>query len=811
VGTYYPLWILNNFFSFVIRLIKDSSNGYSYLGINCLEVCYTLALLLSFAAYISLIAYIPYVLKMMKSSSIIDFLSDKIDIKSLSNSSDKVDELESEISKKEPRINRVVIIDLNDEEDPFLPIFDIIRASIMQYDYATARNGLWAVSKCLYNIIKQNPHEEKRISEHVFRRIYEIWKLALKTKDREFIHMTLAQYCYIGKLCTYPIEMSNSSRISFLLKQMSKTLIPLCNFLNIPNYKEKVTQNNLLYTTFLSEYYLKEAFESIVEMKEEEFQSLSIGLVKCVNGIGLGIFRNRYELSLDEDKNKALESLESSVTELSYFLRDIGVVAIKADSKRTVDEVILALDNIGKGSIDYNLIHSIFHIVKSLKIIGEESAKKGMEFESSTKRVVECLEELASRINSHSEKLTGEAQKQVIKYYMHINENYKHKRTKDALQELNNRVECVIRAYISSYVYTIGRESIRNNLLDVAQQCLKSLETIERILKNGTESRHIGEDIRSLGLEAVKKDQTYPLMEDIIKSLYSISLLQFGYMFDWDRDLKEKKKFLDIEYRNYLAKGLQIHYSDFEEKVNLEDSSDFSYTMYLDDIVYGEKKLIIAGEERKDIKCLYLKDIDGRYPWLKLFKKGVFKNSKGAYYEVPILLKKLVEPILEYALNSPSDETIKPFNMIIQSFENFGLISIHFRDKFSLNKVFMRYLVEVGDSFDDFKYLKYREDENVGEYLYFVTEIVSNSIYKLTIESLKYNFVDFSMLPQQINCLIRIQRKYRSIFHVEDKFERILEMIKESGLEKPKRDEIIKMIEDAIQEFKNEKTTSDGE
>ena len=178
---------------------------------------------------------------------------------------------------------------------------------------------------------------------------------------------------------------------------------------------------------------------------------------------------------------------------------------------------------------------------------------------------------------------------------------------------------------------------------------------------------------------------------------------------------------------------------------------------------------------------------------------------------MPILLKKLVEPILEYALNSPSDETIKPFNMIIQSFENFGLISIHFRDKFSLNKVFMRYLVEVGDSFDDFKYLKYREDENVGEYLYFVTEIVSNSIYKLTIESLKYNFVDFSMLPQQINCLIRIQRKYRSIFHVEDKFERILEMIKESGLEKPKRDEIIKMIEDAIQEFKNEKTTSDGE
>jgi DNA integrity scanning protein DisA with diadenylate cyclase activity len=123
----------------------------------------------------------------------------------------------------------------------------------------------------------------------------------------------------------------------------------------------------------------------------------------------------------------------------------------------------------------------------------------------------------------------------------------------------------------------------------------------------------------------------------------------------------------------------------------------------------------------------------------------------------------------------------------------------------------MPYLVAVGKSFDNFKYLEYKKDENVWGYLYFVTEIVSNSIYKLTIESLKYNFVDFSMLHQQTYCLIRIQRKYHSIFHVEDKFERIIEETKKSKLEKSKRDEIIKLIEDAIQEFKNEKTASDGE
>lgn len=792
------LWALIFFYGFsiifsliVIRLIKDSSNGYSYLGINCLEICYTLALLLSFAAYISLIAYIPYVLKMMKSSSVIDLLSDKIDIKSLSNSSDEVDELESKISKDEPRINRV-IINLHDEEDPFLPIFDIIRASIMRYDYATARNGLWAVSNCLYNIIKQNPHEEKRISEHVFKRIYEIWKLALKIKDSEFIYMTLAQYCYIGKLCTYPIEMSHSSRISSLLKQMPKTLIPLCNVLNIPNYKEKVTQNNLLYTTFLSEYYLKEAFKSIVEVRDEGFQNLSTFFALEINKIGSDTFKNRYELRIDKSV-KDVESLECSTSEFSYILKDIGIAAINAGSKTAFKVVIDTFNYIGEAAIYHNLIHSIAHILENLKTIGEESAKKGEEFEPLTKQTVECLENLASKIDSNSQKLSGNTQNQLVEYYEYIKSNYHtYETTKDVLEALKNREKhdiCDIYAYISM----IARESIKANLLDVTRQCLKSLETVERILKNGTESRHIGEDIRSLGLEAVKKDQTYPLMEDIIKSLYSISLLQFGYMFDWERDPKRQREFLKKECSSY---------SDFEETVSFE---------YIND---REKILTINGKERRDIKCIYLSDIEDvifEDNTLKLFKSGVFKNSEKAYYKIPELLKELINPILDYALNSPPDETIKPFTMIIQCLENFGLMSIHFRDEFSLNKIFIRYLVAVGNSFDNFKYSEYKKDEDAWGYLYFVTEIVSNSIYKLTTESLKYNLVDFSMIHQQINCLIRIQRKYYSIFHVEDKFERILEMIKESELEESERDKIIKLIEDAIQEFKNEKVASNGE
>lgn len=799
------LWALIFFYGFsiifsliVIRLIKDSSNGYSYLGINCLEICYTLALLLSFAAYLSLIAYIPYVLKMMKSSSVIDLLSDKIDIKSLSNSSDEVDELKSKISKDEPRINRI-IINLHDEEDPFLPIFDIIRASIIRYDYATARNGLWAVSNCLYNIIKQNPHEEKRISEHVFKRIYEIWKLALKIKDSEFIYMILMQYWYIGNLCTIPLRKPDSTYINFISKLKTKVLIPLYRTLNIPYIEEKVTQNNLLYTTFLSEYYIKEAFKSIVELKEEEFKDISVFLTHKINKIASETFENRYELR--DNDIEILESLDGFMSELSGILGEIGIAAINAGSKSAFKVVIDTFNYIGEAAIYYNLIHSIAHILENLKIVGEESAKKGEEFEPLTKQIVKCLENLASKIDSNSQKLSGNTQNQLVEYYEYIKSNYHtDETTKDVLEALKNREKrdiCDIYAYISM----IARESIKTNLLDVTRQCLKSLETVERILKNGTQSRLIGEKILSLGEEAVKKEQTFPLMEDIIKSLYSIGLLQFGYMFDWDKDRdswdidqNKHRKFLKKEYSDYSARGLQSSYSDFVNAVGFEGTEDFYYGAYSDDIIYGERKLIINKKERKDIKCLNLKDIDDRYPTLKLFKNGVFKNSEKAYYKIPELLWELTDPILKYTQNSPCDKTRKPFDMIIQCFENFGIISVHFRDDFSLKEI-SKHLTSIGNSFYNLSNSENNKSQKAWENLDCATTVVSRSIYKLAIGSLRYKFVDSSTLSQQMDCLIRIQREYHnSLFDAAYKFERILEMIKESELDKSKRDEIITQL-----------------
>lgn len=789
---------------YLITLIDNNTNS------STSKLYFILAYALSIIAYISLFYYIFRVFKMMKPSSVVKILSKGIGIQTLSSSSEEVDKRASRISKDEPKINRIRVI-IKDEKDPVLPIIDIIRASIMQYDYTTARDGLGAVSECLINVLRQNPLEERRISEHVFQRIYEIWKLALKNKDSEFVYMIMMQYWYIGVRCTDPIGKPGPAYLSFILKLKTKFLIPSYNTLNKP-YSEEITQSTLLYTTFLSAYFLKEAFKSIVEVKDEEFQHLSIILTDKINEIVSETFENRYELRIEKPM-EVIESLEGFVSELSYLLNDIGIAAVNKGSKSAFNIVIRTFNYMGEAAIYHNLIHSIPHILENFEIIGKESTKKGKEFELLTEQVVDCLENLASKINSHSQELTNEEKNKIVEYYEYIKLNYNTYETQnDSLEELKNKERLDI-SEISNYIAIIGEESIKNNLLDATKQCLKSLEVIERVLKNDTESIDIGKYIKNLGFEAVKKEQTYPLMKDIINSIYSIGMLQFGYMFDWDRDRdnwnidrNKYRKFLQKEYNEYSGKRLQVSYSEFVEAMHFENMEDFYYGAYPDDKIYGERTLIIDDKKRKDIKCLNLKDIEDGYYTLKLFKEDGFKNSERAYYEVPVLLNKIVDPILEYALNSPTNETINPFTMIIRSFENFGILSIHFRDEFSLNKIFIRNLVEIGDSFFDFKYSEYNNDNEAWEYLDWATTVVSNSIYKLAIISLRYNFVDFDTLRLQIECLIRIQKKYHNcLFDVENKFKRILEMIKESELKESEREEIVTITENAIEEFKNRK------
>lgn len=794
----------------LIRWINPDNKSFN------LEILYSLILSVSIIAHIILINSVSYFLKLMKPNSIIDILAKKITVQSLTECCKSSDERPSKISKYEPRIDRTIVIP-NNEKDPILPIIDIVNASIVRYDYDTVEHGLQEVFQHYFDILLKsdiNETQVKEFSEHTFNRTFKVYQLALNKKDFNSIDILLEFYFIIGRNSTYLLLDSNPSYIDHLLKHGSKILTPVYNALGIQKEEEEFTQKSILYVTFLSELYIKEAFESIVKVKDDNFSEYSKYLVTCVHDIGKSAINalflwNRDTIRIDK-QIRLSESIEGFVSELSCLLGSMGVAAINSDSKSALNEVVLTLNDIGEDGVDNNLIHSIPYLLKNLWIIGKESPKKGVEIESSTVQIIKCLENLASKIDYCSEELSGQTQPWVVEYYKHIKSNYYYDtRTKDPLEELQQKVNLNIRS-ISGYIASIGENAVENNLLVATKQCLKSLEIIERILGSGTQARIICQDIENLGQKAVNKEETFSLIEDIIKTLYSIGILYFGYLFEWDIDKSKIIKFLNEEYSTDLDKEDSFIYFAGWLKIIVKDKYDSnpSFTLEItDENDDDENALVINNVKNKNIKAFHLKDIEGKHfvSNLKIFKTGVIEKSEKAYYEIPNSLGELADPILKYAQNSPTFETIKPFIMIIKCFENFANISIHLRDKSSLNDIFIPFLFYRADFlvYD----LKYSEDDKAPEAeecLYWMVEEVFESLYKLAILSLEHNLIECSTLRQLVESLKRLKKKYPYMSRLKvDEFEEILEVIKRSELKKPEWTEIIKLIENTIEEFKN--------
>ena len=116
---------------------------------------------MSFIAFVSLIQYIRNTLNLINPSNIIRMLSDKI----------TRDNLLSGVgyTVKRPKKSRIMNyiqywnnlknicfrgpFSFDKDRDPILPIIDIVRGSLMKYDYETARTGLKTVEHKIRNII----------------------------------------------------------------------------------------------------------------------------------------------------------------------------------------------------------------------------------------------------------------------------------------------------------------------------------------------------------------------------------------------------------------------------------------------------------------------------------------------------------------------------------------------------------------------------------------------------------------------------------------------------------------------------------
>lgn len=141
-------------------------------------------LLIILGSVFAFVALVPYMLKMfelLKPSTIIDMLAEGI--------------------TKEKILS--VGLEKSGEKDPIQPIVDIVRGSMMKYDYETIRNGLKAIRSHTNLLIKNESIDKKEKSTIlgiVFYHLDGVAKLAVSRMDEQSAIATIANLTMIGKI-----------------------------------------------------------------------------------------------------------------------------------------------------------------------------------------------------------------------------------------------------------------------------------------------------------------------------------------------------------------------------------------------------------------------------------------------------------------------------------------------------------------------------------------------------------------------------------------------------------------------------------
>ena len=126
---------------------------------------------LALFAFLSLVLYVKHTIDLLNPSNIISMLSEEITLNLKS-------AYLGNHSKGNPRDGI--------DNDPIVPLIDIVRGSLMIYDYETVRNGLRAIESRVISIIEKENFENKLIKsmyETIFSHFERIGQLAVVRED----------------------------------------------------------------------------------------------------------------------------------------------------------------------------------------------------------------------------------------------------------------------------------------------------------------------------------------------------------------------------------------------------------------------------------------------------------------------------------------------------------------------------------------------------------------------------------------------------------------------------------------------------
>ncbi|MBU3968096.1 MAG: DUF2254 domain-containing protein [Euryarchaeota archaeon] len=179
------LWILMGIYGVaifyglgVLKLIEKANPALN--SMSNLEGQVAFSYYLGVFAFVALVPYMLKMFKMLNPSTVINMLAERITNQS------------------------ILSIEKSVDDDPILPIIDIVRSSLIKYDHDTVREGLRAIKDRVNNILKNEIFRKDRIStgEFLFKSVTSEGEVKYhfeKDKGKEFNHI-FAHISRIGKL-----------------------------------------------------------------------------------------------------------------------------------------------------------------------------------------------------------------------------------------------------------------------------------------------------------------------------------------------------------------------------------------------------------------------------------------------------------------------------------------------------------------------------------------------------------------------------------------------------------------------------------
>ena len=275
----------------------------------------------SFAYYLGVFAFValgPYIwntLEMLKPSTVINMLAERITMKNI------LAYLKEERDEMIDKHIQFVFLGMGAyaEKDPILPIIDIVRSSLLKYDYETVRDGLRAVAERVDNLFKKETFgfdEERKVSIYIFDHLTRLGEL---TASREDEYSTLE---IIKSMQKIGIRAIMSERVE--ATDWSIVYLRIIGKIAVEHKFEKATRKVIDSLEFIGRTATLQEFEIATEIAVSAVHELEkVGIAAAehrLDAATLAIWALEGLLKIDKNHIKVTQQIEESLKNLNKAL-----------------------------------------------------------------------------------------------------------------------------------------------------------------------------------------------------------------------------------------------------------------------------------------------------------------------------------------------------------------------------------------------------------------------------------------------------------------------------------------------------------